>query len=132
MGGGHRRLGRSTFTNSRGVGYEIVHVTVDDASRLAFVQILLNDRVPTVAQFLLAAAAFFADRGIRIRHLTTQPYRPQTNGKAERFIATLLTQWAYARLYQLKPGAPDKYGLPPVQPALLGLETWPRCFFIEA
>lgn len=126
-GGGHRKLGRSTRTGSqRGAGYETVHVAVDDASRLAFVQILPNDRGPTVAQFLLAAAAFFADRGIRIhqvltdraysytlsrdfqqarerlgiRHLITQPYRPQTNGKAERFIATLLTEWAYARLYR--------------------------------
>jgi transposase InsO family protein len=126
-GGGHRKLGRSPQTRARrGAGYEIVHVAVDDASRLAFVQILPNDRGGTVAQFLFAAAAFFADRGIQIqrvltdraysytlsrdfrqtvqtlhaRHLVTRPYRPQTNGKAERFIATLLTEWAYARLYR--------------------------------
>lgn len=126
-GGGHRVLGRSAETRrrGRGIGYEVLHVAVDDASRLAFVQILPDGRGPTAARFLVEAAAFFADQGIRIervmtdrarsystsqtfrdavsglqiRHRITRPYRPQTNGKAERFIRTLLAEWAYAQLY---------------------------------
>ncbi|SRR5436309_4551307 len=125
-GGGHRLQGMSPETKHRGGGYEVVHVAVDDASRLAFVQILPDGRGPTVARFLIAAVAFFAEQGVRVervmtdrgwsyiasrafrevvatlqvRHKITRPYRPQTNGKAERFIQTLLAEWAYARLYQ--------------------------------
>lgn len=124
-GGGHRILGRSPVTKRRGAGYEVVHVAIDDASRLAFAQILPDGRGPTAARFLLDAIAFFAEHGIRIervmtdrgysytlsrnfrqvvghlriRHKITRPYRPQTNGKAERFVQTLLREWAYARLY---------------------------------
>jgi transposase InsO family protein len=128
LGGGHRQLGRAAAPHSRrrGLGYEVLHVAVDDASRLAFVQLLPDDRGPTSARFLLSAAAFFAEHGIRIqrvmtdrafnytvarafgqavgtlqlRHKITRPYRPQTNGKAERFIQTLLAEWAYVRLYR--------------------------------
>lgn len=126
-GGGHRLRGRAMAPHRHtGKGYEVLHVAIDDASRLAFVQLLPNDRGPTAAQFLLAAAAFFAEHGIRIqrvmtdrafsytlsqafqmtvrrlrvRHKITRPYRPQTNGKAERFIQTLLGEWAYAQLYR--------------------------------
>ncbi|HLW60137.1 MAG TPA: IS481 family transposase, partial [bacterium] len=125
QGGGHRILGRSPATKHRGAGYEVVHVAIDDASRLAFAQILPDGRGPTAARFLLEAVAFFAEQGIRIervmtdrgysytisrtfqqvvrhlriRHKITRPYRPQTNGKAERFVQTLLREWAYARLY---------------------------------
>lgn len=125
-GGGHRLHGMSPETKHRGGGYEVVHVAVDDASRLAFVQILPDGRGPAVARFLIAAVAFFAEQGVRVervmtdrgwsyvasrafrevvatlqvRHKITRPYRPQTNGKAERFIQTLLAEWAYARLYQ--------------------------------
>jgi transposase InsO family protein len=125
-GGGHRFLGRSPATTHRGAGFEVVHVAVDDASRLAFAQILPDAGGPTSARFLLAAAAFYAAQGVRlervmtdramayrlsrefrtatqtlrVRHKLTRPYRPQTNGKAERFIQTLLAEWAYARLYR--------------------------------
>jgi transposase InsO family protein len=127
-GGGHRFLGKADAGGSRkkrGDGYDYLHVAVDDCSRLAFVQIHRDEAGPTVARFLLDAAAFFASHGVRIervmtdrafaytlsrpfaealnsmeaRHLVTRPYRPQTNGKAERFIQTLLQEWAYARLY---------------------------------
>src|SRR5579872_1074350 len=126
-GGGHRVHGRAAApSRHRGLGYEVLHVAIDDASRLAFVQLLADDHGPTAARFLVAAATFFADQGIRIqrvmtdrafsytlsrafrttlqtlsaRHKVTRPYRPQTNGKAERFIQTLLAEWAYAKLYR--------------------------------
>jgi len=125
-GGGHRMHGRSATVRPRGGGYEVVHVAVDDASRLAFGQIRPDGRGPAAAHFLVDAGAFYAEHGIRIqrimtdrsrsyttsrafqdalqelriRHKVTRPYRPQTNGKAERFIQTLLGEWAYARLYR--------------------------------
>lgn len=129
-GGGHRALAkrdgmnRSRRSNTLRPGYEYIHVAVDDASRLAFVQVHDDERDQTVAGFLRDAGLFFASHGIELqrvmtdqggcyrsrrfaavlrelgaRHKFTRPYRPQTNGKAERFIRTLLDEWAYARLY---------------------------------
>ena len=127
-GGGHRFLGRAQARGSRqqeGRGYDYLHVAVDDCSRVAFVQVAADESGPTAARFLLQAASFFAAQGVQIervltdrafaytlsrdfreaiarlqaRHLVTRPYRPQTNGKAERFIRTLLQEWAYARFY---------------------------------
>lgn len=126
LGGGHRALGRDVAPRHTRLGYDVLHVAVDDASRLAFVQLLPNGRGVAAARFLLDAAAFFAEHGIKVervmtdraptylrslavrsvleqlgtRHKVTRPYRPQTNGKAERFIQTLLREWAYARLYR--------------------------------
>jgi transposase InsO family protein len=105
-------------------GWEYVHVAVDDYSRLAYVEVLDDERAGTAIAFLRRAIAFFARYGIRveriltdngsayraaihalackalgIRHLRTRPHRPQTNGKAERFIRTLLTGWAYGPIY---------------------------------
>ena len=125
-GGGHRLLGRSTETKRRGNGYDYLHVGVDDNSRVAFVSVFPDERGETTARFLLEAGASFAAEGVRIEsiltdrgasytrsrvfaeaksalavdHLVTKPYRPQTNGKAERFIRTLLEEWAYSRLYR--------------------------------
>jgi len=125
-GGGHRMLGRSTETRRRGNGYDYVHVAIDDASRVAFVGVFPDERGDTTARFLLEAGSSFAAEGVRvesiltdraasytrakafaeatgalgIHHLVTKPYRPQTNGKAERFIRTLLEEWGYARLYR--------------------------------
>jgi transposase InsO family protein len=109
---------------SRGYGWECCHVCVDDATRLAYVEVLPDERGETAAGFLRRAVAWFAERGVRVervmtdngspyvsavhaltcrelgvRHLRTRPYRPQTNGKAERFIQTMLREWAYGRLY---------------------------------
>lgn len=129
-GGGARMLprqesfSRSRHGNSIRPGYEYIHVAVDDASRLAFVQVHPDQRDRTAAGFLLDAGRFFAGHGIQVervmtdrgncyrshrfaealqtvgaRHKLIRPYRPQTNGKAERFIRTLLEEWAYARLY---------------------------------
>ena len=110
--------------NSRGIGWEFVHVAIDDASRLAYAEVLPNQRSPSSIAFLRRSLAWFQDRGIRVesvmsdngscyvsrrfkaacqklqlRHLRTRPYRPRTNGKAERFIQTLLREWAYKRPY---------------------------------
>jgi transposase InsO family protein len=120
---GHRIHGDRT-RRSRGAGWEFVHVCVDDCTRLAYVEVLDDERADTVCGFLERAVAWFGDHGIRvqrlmtdngngyrsyahavvcrslgIRHLFTQPYRPKTNGKAERFIQTLLREWAYAAAY---------------------------------
>jgi transposase InsO family protein len=106
------------------VGWEFVHVAVDDYSRLAYAEVLSDERAATAAAFLRRAVAFYRRHGIRvervlsdngscyrgvvhalacrqlaIRHLRTRPYRPQTNGKAERFIRTLLNGWAYGAIY---------------------------------
>ncbi len=105
-------------------GWEFVHVCVDDATRLAYAEVLSDERGPTAAAFLRRACRWFAALGITVtavmsdngscyrsaahaqacrelglRHLRTQPYRPRTNGKAERFIQTLQNRWAYGALY---------------------------------
>jgi transposase InsO family protein len=131
-GAGHRMIGtresqRKERRHNRRVGalgWEFVHVCVDDATRLAYVEVLANERGPTAARFLRRAAAWFANEGVRvervmsdngscyrsaahaiacrelgIRHLYTRPYRPRTNGKAERFIQTMLREWAYGRIF---------------------------------
>jgi transposase InsO family protein len=122
-GGGWRAHGRSESVRGRGIGWDYLHVAVDDHSRFAFVQVHGDERGETCAQFLRDAMAFFADHDVTIervmtdnalnytvsrafhtalgsaRHLRTRPFRPQTNGKAERFNRTLLTEWAYARTY---------------------------------
>ncbi len=102
-------------------GWESVHVAIDDATRLAYAEVLDNEQAPTVVAFLRRAVAFYERHGITverlltdngsgyrsiihalacralgIRHLRTRPYRPQTNGKAERFIRTMLAGWAYS------------------------------------
>jgi len=135
-GAGHRVGGRVASLGQRrhydehgrrrgATGWEYVHVAVDDYSRLAYAEVLADERATTAAGFLRRALAFFARYGIRvervltdngsayvstihaltcrtlgIRHLRTRPRRPQTNGKAERFIRTLLQAWAYGAIYR--------------------------------
>ena len=126
-GGGWRMLGRAAGTRRRrGAGYDYVHVAVDDATRVAYAEIHPDERGETAARFLVSVAASFAELGVRIgqvmtdrafcytapgafaealaaigaRHKPTRPYRPQENGKAERFIGTMISEWAYARLYR--------------------------------
>ena len=124
---GHRRSQISTHrdgNNYRPTGFEHLHVMVDDHSRLAYAEVLDALTAQAAIAFLRRALAWFGDRGIKvervmtdngsayvshahrqalrelgIRHLRTRAYRPRTNGKAERFIQTLLTEWAYARIY---------------------------------
>jgi transposase InsO family protein len=125
-GGGHRIHGRAKGTRGRGIGYDYVHSAIDDRSRVAFSRLLPDETGETSARFLVEAAGFFADHGVRIERVLTdnakaytdsvlftetaaglgislkrtRPYRPQTNGKVERFNKTLLDEWAYARLYR--------------------------------
>jgi transposase InsO family protein len=120
---GHRVNG-DRRTRSRGVGWEFVHVCVDDATRLAYVEVLADEKATTAVGFLKRAVAHYKAHGItvervmtdngsayvsllhalackqlRIRHIRTRPYRPRTNGKAERFIRTMLGGWAYGAIY---------------------------------
>ena len=120
---GHRIHGDRT-TRVRGIGWEFVHVAIDDASRLAYAEVLPNERSPSSTSFLRRSVNWFQSHGVRVqavmsdngscyvshrfkatcqklqlRHLRTRPYRPRTNGKAERFIQTLLREWAYKRPY---------------------------------
>jgi transposase InsO family protein len=119
---GHRIHG-DCGQRARGVGWEFVHVCIDDYSRLAYAEVLTDEKGPTAAGFLQRAVSRFTDLGMQvesvlsdnggcykaafdatcehlgIRHLRTRPYRPRTNGKAERFIQTMLREWAYAKPY---------------------------------
>ncbi len=124
---GNRRGQAKTHRNGKPVrlaGWEFVHIAIDDHSRLAYAEVLANERGETAVGFLRRAVAFFASHGIAVqrvmtdngspyvsavhalacrelglRHLRTQPYRPRTNGKAERFIQTMLREWAYGRVF---------------------------------
>jgi transposase InsO family protein len=135
-GAGHRVHGNRrlryppTKTNAAGqrenqIGWEYVHIAIDDATRLAYVEILEDEKALSAVGFLRRAVQHFRSYGITverlmtdngpayraavhaiacralgIRHLRTRPYRPQTNGKAERFIRTLLGGWAYGAIYR--------------------------------
>jgi len=100
---GHRIHG-DRRARVQGVGWEYVHVCIDDATQLAYVELLPDERTTTAIGFLRRAVAHFAAfalacRTLGIKHSRTRPYRPRTNGKAERFIRTLLSGWAYGAVY---------------------------------
>ena len=123
---GHRITGdRRGQSNSRGVGWEYVHVCIDDHSRVAFTSIYPDEKAVSAVDFLHAAILFYARLGVTVervmtdngscyrsfafrdackalglRHIRTRPYTPKTNGKAERFIKTAINEWAYAHTYQ--------------------------------
>jgi transposase InsO family protein/transposase len=126
---GHRVLGRQSagghHRRAYEQGWEFVHVAIDDCTRLAYAEVLPDEKASTAIAFLRRAIAFYRRHGIRverlitdngpayrstihalacralgIRHLRTRPYRPQTNGKAERFIRTMLGGWAYGAIYR--------------------------------
>jgi transposase InsO family protein len=133
-GAGHRVAGRprtnprrrdGSGVDRRQVGWEYVHVAIDDATRLAYAEMLPDEKAQTAVGFLRRALRFFNRHGIRVervmtdngaayrstlhafacrllglRHLRTRPYRPQTNGKAERLIRTMLAEWAYGAIYR--------------------------------
>jgi transposase InsO family protein len=121
---GHRITGKRQHRN-RGIGWDYVHVAIDDATRLVYTEVLNDERGETAAGFLERAIAFYAKHGIavqrimtdngscyrskdfqrlrkrqRVKHSFTRPYRPRTNGKAERVIQTLLREWAYRFVYR--------------------------------
>jgi transposase InsO family protein len=121
---GHRVTGNRR-QNSRHSGWDVVHVCIDDCTRLAYVEILGDEHPDTTVAFFSRAVDWFAERGVLIRevisdngnpyksrdwaswcahhnikHIRTRPGRPQTNGKAERFIQTMLREWAYAAVYR--------------------------------
>ena len=112
-------------SNNRGVGWEFVHVCIDDASRIAFTEIKPGERKRSAVAFLKADVIYYASLGVAVehvvmtdngscyrsfafrnarrrlglKHIRTRPYTPKTNGKAERFVQTCLREWAYARAY---------------------------------
>jgi transposase InsO family protein len=123
---GHRVTGdRTGQSNSRGVGWEYVHVCIDDASRIACSQVFPDEKKESAVAALKAAVAYYKSLGVTVtrvmtdngscykshafrdtcaalglKHIRTKPYTPKTNGKAERFIQTALREWAYAQTYQ--------------------------------
>jgi transposase InsO family protein len=123
---GHRITGdRTGQSNSRGVGWEYVHVCIDDHSRIGFADIMPDQKKRSAVAFLKAAVAYYAGLGVKVervmtdngscyksfafrractrlglRHIRTKPYTPKTNGKVERFIQTSLREWAYAYAYE--------------------------------
>lgn len=121
---GHRVTG-DRRDHTRGAGWEVLHLAVDDHSRLAYTEVLPDERKTTTTRFLERALDWFAAHGVSverimtdngasyrskpfaealqqrgIRHLFTKPYTPRTNGKAERFVQTALREWAYAHTYR--------------------------------
>ena len=141
---GHRISG-DRRSRVRGIGWEFVHVAIDDASRLAYVEVLSDEGGATTTRFLWRALAWFRRHGIRVRrvlsdngsgyraerfarlcrsaglrHRRTRPYTPRTNGKAERFIQTLLREWAYRRAYASSRARTDAL------PAWLYYYNWER------
>lgn len=121
---GHRVTG-SRLGQSDGAGWEFVHIAIDDYSRIAYAEILPDEKGPSCAAFMRRACRWFKQQGIAIRalltdngtgyrshcfrgeclrlslrHQRTRPYTPRTNGKAERFIQSMLREWAYARIYR--------------------------------
>ena len=123
---GHRVTGdRTGQSNSRGSGWEYLHVCIDDHSRIAFSQIMPDEKKESATAFLKAALDYYKSLGVSVsrvmtdngscykafafrdtcrtlglKHIRTRPYTPKTNGKAERFIQTVLREWAYARAYR--------------------------------
>jgi hypothetical protein len=122
---GHRITGDRRHGCSRGAGYEKVHVAVDDATRLAYVEVLPDEQKATTVGFLARAVGWFSQQGITcrrvlsdngsayrsgawrkacraldLRPIRTKPYTPRTNGKTERFIQTLCREWAYGMAFQ--------------------------------
>jgi transposase InsO family protein len=118
------RLDKTVGFSRQITGWEYVHIAIDDATRMAYAEVLADEKALTAIGFLRRAIAFFesygmtveelitdngsayrsrvhaiACRALGIRHLRTRPYRPQTNGKAERFIRTMLGAWAYGAIY---------------------------------
>jgi transposase InsO family protein len=126
--GSRRHPGNRSYTagrRHRNIGWEYVHIAIDDATRLAYAEVLADETGPTAVAFLRRAIVFYkrhgitveavitdnggayistlhaiACRALKIKHLRTRPRRPQTNGKAERFIRTLLAGWAYGAIYR--------------------------------
>jgi transposase InsO family protein len=141
---GHRITG-DRRSRVRGIGWEFVHVAIDDASRLAYVEVLGDEGGVSTTKFLWRALAWFRRHGVRVRrvmsdngpgyicgrfarlcrsaglrHLRIRPYTPRTNGKAERFIQTLLREWAYRRAY------PSSQQRSEALPAWLYYYNWER------
>ena len=123
-GVGHRITGDRSKNRRRGIGWDMVHLAIDDHSRVSFALIKTDERGKNCAQFLREAVAYYASLGVRIdrvmtdngcgyvsracraacielgiRHVRTRPYTPKPNGKAERFVPTSLREWAYAQPY---------------------------------
>src|SRR6202161_2751784 len=121
---GDRRGQSNRRSRGEGLGWEVVHVAIDDNSRIAFAKIMPNERKRSATSFLKAALAYYESLGIKVervmtdngscyksfafrrlckklglKHIRTKPYTPKTNGKAERFIQTCLREWAYAQAY---------------------------------
>ncbi len=124
QGVGHRITGDRTLNRNRGIGWDAVHLAIDDHSRVSFAQVLPDEKAISCVLFLRQAVAYYASLGVRIErvmtdngtgyknqfraaceelgihHIRTRPYTPKTNGKVERFVQTSLREWAYVRPYE--------------------------------